>query len=199
MPGLGEFLIDANAYNPADETRRVRRRPGRADRRQAAPRSRRDGDRALKAVWHRGAVDADGKTGDGAGIRVDVPQDFFRDAVRRTGHTMRNGQASPSARSSCRAPIWRAGGARRSSRPKSCASASTSMAGASRRSTPRSSAKRPTRRGPRSSRSCSRSARRTRPASSSSARCYICRRRIEKARGGEHCRNFYVCSLSRGR
>ena len=23
---------------------------------------------ALKAVWHRGAVDADGKTGDGAGI-----------------------------------------------------------------------------------------------------------------------------------
>ena len=25
---------------------------------------------ALKAVWHRGAVDADGKTGDGAGIHV---------------------------------------------------------------------------------------------------------------------------------
>ena len=25
---------------------------------------------ALKAVWHRGAVDADGKTGDGAGIRI---------------------------------------------------------------------------------------------------------------------------------
>src|SRR5436305_12308023 len=25
---------------------------------------------ALKAVWHRGAVDADGKTGDGAGIPV---------------------------------------------------------------------------------------------------------------------------------
>jgi glutamate synthase (NADPH) large chain len=43
--------------------------------------------RALKAVWHRGAVDADGKTGDGAGIRVDVPQDFFREQVKRTGHT----------------------------------------------------------------------------------------------------------------
>ena len=26
------------------------------------------GIQALKAVWHRGAVDADGKTGDGAGI-----------------------------------------------------------------------------------------------------------------------------------
>ncbi|MBV8186058.1 MAG: hypothetical protein JOY64_15035, partial [Alphaproteobacteria bacterium] len=26
---------------------------------------------ALKAVWHRGAVDADGKTGDGAGIHVE--------------------------------------------------------------------------------------------------------------------------------
>ncbi len=34
-----------------------------------------------------GAVDADGKTGDGAGIRVDVPQPFFRDQVTRTGHT----------------------------------------------------------------------------------------------------------------
>ena len=32
---------------------------------------------ALKAVWHRGAVDADGKTGDGAGIHIEVPQDFF--------------------------------------------------------------------------------------------------------------------------
>ena len=32
---------------------------------------------ALKAVWHRGAVDADGKTGDGAGIHVEIPQDFF--------------------------------------------------------------------------------------------------------------------------
>ena len=28
---------------------------------------------ALKAVWHRGAVDADGKTGDGAGIHVEIP------------------------------------------------------------------------------------------------------------------------------
>ena len=34
---------------------------------------------ALKAVWHRGAVDADGKTGDGAGIHIEIPQDFFID------------------------------------------------------------------------------------------------------------------------
>src|SRR4051794_41723508 len=37
---------------------------------------------ALKAVWHRGAVDADGKTGDGAGIHVEIPQAFFKDHVR---------------------------------------------------------------------------------------------------------------------
>ncbi len=41
---------------------------------------------ALKAVWHRGAVDADGKTGDGAGIHVQIPVPFFHDQVRRTGH-----------------------------------------------------------------------------------------------------------------
>ena len=41
---------------------------------------------ALRAVWHRGAVDADGKTGDGAGIHVQIPVPFFYDQVRRTGH-----------------------------------------------------------------------------------------------------------------
>ncbi len=41
---------------------------------------------ALKAVWHRGAVDADGKTGDGAGIRLNVPQELFHSFVERTGH-----------------------------------------------------------------------------------------------------------------
>ncbi len=44
---------------------------------------------ALKAVWHRGAVDADGKTGDGAGIHVDIPVMFFYDQIRRTGHEPR--------------------------------------------------------------------------------------------------------------
>jgi glutamate synthase (NADPH/NADH) large chain len=41
---------------------------------------------ALKAVWHRGAVDADGQTGDGAGIHVQIPQDFFKKHIARTGH-----------------------------------------------------------------------------------------------------------------
>jgi len=45
---------------------------------------------ALKAVWHRGAVDADGKTGDGAGIHFQVPQNFFRAEVERTGHVLRS-------------------------------------------------------------------------------------------------------------
>ncbi|MGX5713256.1 glutamate synthase large subunit [Sphingopyxis terrae subsp. ummariensis] len=41
---------------------------------------------ALRAVWHRGAVDADGKTGDGAGIHVDLPERFFDDAIAASGH-----------------------------------------------------------------------------------------------------------------
>ncbi|WP_425044840.1 glutamate synthase large subunit [Primorskyibacter sp. S87] len=47
---------------------------------------------ALKAIWHRGAVDADGKTGDGAGIHVQIPVQFFYDQVRRTGHEPREDQ-----------------------------------------------------------------------------------------------------------
>ncbi|GGE21501.1 glutamate synthase [Polymorphobacter glacialis] len=41
---------------------------------------------ALKAVWHRGAVDADGKTGDGAGILTELPLDFFHEHIDRAGH-----------------------------------------------------------------------------------------------------------------
>ncbi|MEM8819807.1 MAG: glutamate synthase large subunit, partial [Pseudomonadota bacterium] len=41
---------------------------------------------ALKAIWHRGAVDADGKTGDGAGIYTQIPTEFFEEQIRRTGH-----------------------------------------------------------------------------------------------------------------
>ena len=47
---------------------------------------------ALKAIWHRGAVDADGKTGDGAGIHLQIPVDFFYDQVERTGHKPRKNQ-----------------------------------------------------------------------------------------------------------
>ena len=52
--------------------------------------SRRDivekGVEALKAVFHRGAVDADGKTGDGAGIMLEVSHSFFSKQVVKTGH-----------------------------------------------------------------------------------------------------------------
>ncbi|MDO6591365.1 glutamate synthase large subunit [Loktanella sp. D2R18] len=47
---------------------------------------------ALKAIWHRGAVDADGKTGDGAGIHVQIPGPFFQDQIRRTGHEPKDGE-----------------------------------------------------------------------------------------------------------
>ncbi|MGH7188333.1 MAG: glutamate synthase large subunit, partial [Acetobacteraceae bacterium] len=47
---------------------------------------------ALKAVWHRGAVDADGKTGDGAGIHIEIPQDFFAEVVLRGGTTLKPGR-----------------------------------------------------------------------------------------------------------
>ena len=48
---------------------------------------------ALKCVWHRGAVDADGKTGDGAGIHIQVPQDFFADEVEaRPATTLEGGR-----------------------------------------------------------------------------------------------------------
>ena len=39
------------------------------------------GIQALKAVWHRGAIDADGKTGDGAGIHIEIPKDFFIEKI----------------------------------------------------------------------------------------------------------------------
>ncbi|MFT8802852.1 MAG: glutamate synthase large subunit, partial [Gluconobacter cerinus] len=39
---------------------------------------------ALGNIWHRGAVDADGKTGDGAGIHVEIPQDFFAEAIHNS-------------------------------------------------------------------------------------------------------------------
>ena len=40
---------------------------------------------ALKSVWHRGAVDVDGKTGDGAGIHIEIPKDFFKEKIENYG------------------------------------------------------------------------------------------------------------------
>jgi len=47
---------------------------------------------ALSSVWHRGAVDADGKTGDGAGIHIEIPQDFFREQAARMGQQVHRGR-----------------------------------------------------------------------------------------------------------
>src|SRR6266478_8618789 len=78
-------LAAAGLYDPADEhdscgVGLVAALDGRPRREVVAA-----GIAALKAVWHRGAVDADGKTGDGAGIHVQIPQDFFREHIHRTG------------------------------------------------------------------------------------------------------------------
>jgi len=42
---------------------------------------------ALKAIWHRGAVDADGKSGDGAGIQLEIAPNFFKEKILATGHS----------------------------------------------------------------------------------------------------------------
>ncbi|MBL8805782.1 MAG: glutamate synthase large subunit [Rhodospirillales bacterium] len=78
-------LIAGNAYDPRDEhdacgvglVAAIDGKP----RRQVVE----AGIAALKAVWHRGAVDADGKTGDGAGIHIEIPQDFFKAHIARQG------------------------------------------------------------------------------------------------------------------
>jgi len=49
------------------------------------------GIQALKAVWHRGAVDADGKTGDGAGIHIEIPTDFFKEKIENYGRQYDSG------------------------------------------------------------------------------------------------------------
>ena len=89
-----------------------------------------NGINALKAIWHRGAVDADGKTGDGAGIHVQIPVPFFYDQVVRTGHTpdpdklIAVGQVFLP-----RTDLARKSAAVRLLKPKFCGWAITSMAG----------------------------------------------------------------------
>ena len=51
-----------------------------------------NGIEALKAVWHRGAVDADGKTGDGAGIHIEFSREFFEEQISVTGHKIQENQ-----------------------------------------------------------------------------------------------------------
>ena len=47
---------------------------------------------ALKAVWHRGAIDADGKTGDGAGIHTEIPVNFFIEKIENYGREYDGGR-----------------------------------------------------------------------------------------------------------
>ena len=54
---------------------------------------------ALERLTHRGGVDADGASGDGAGLLTSLPQDFFRGARERAGH-----RASPEFRARIRFP-----------------------------------------------------------------------------------------------
>ncbi len=48
----------------------------------------RQGIEAVKNLTHRGAVGADGKTGDGAGILIQIPKEFFRKEIERLGFTV---------------------------------------------------------------------------------------------------------------
>jgi len=75
-------LIDANSYDPRNEHDAcgvgfIASTDGKKLRKIVEL-----GIQALKAVWHRGAVDADGKTGDGAGIHIEIPKDFFIERIQ---------------------------------------------------------------------------------------------------------------------
>jgi len=84
-------LIDAHAYDPASEkdacgvglVAALDGRPRREVVELAI--------KSLKNVAHRGAVDPDGLSGDGAGLMVEAPQAFFAEQVRLIGQTLRPG------------------------------------------------------------------------------------------------------------
>jgi glutamate synthase (NADPH/NADH) large chain len=78
-------LIKGNIYNPKDEHDAcgvgfVCSTDGKKSRKVVE-----FGIQALQAVWHRGAVDSDGKTGDGAGIHIEIPKDFFIERIENAG------------------------------------------------------------------------------------------------------------------
>ena len=85
-------LIKGNVYNPRDEHDAcgvgfVASTEGKKSRSVVE-----FGLQALKAVWHRGAVDADGKTGDGAGIHIEIPKDFFIERIENAGRRHNRGE-----------------------------------------------------------------------------------------------------------
>jgi len=84
-------LIDAHAYEPASEkdacgvglVAAIDGKPRREVVELAI--------KSLKNVAHRGAVDPDGLSGDGAGLMVEAPQAFFAEQVRMIGQRLRPG------------------------------------------------------------------------------------------------------------
>lgn len=84
-------LIDAHAYEPSSEkdacgvglVAAIDGRPRREVVELAI--------KSLKNVAHRGAVDPDGLSGDGAGLMVEAPQAFFAEQVRMIGQRLRPG------------------------------------------------------------------------------------------------------------
>ena len=85
-------LTDGHVYNPRDEHDAcgvgfVASTEGKKSRKVVE-----FGIQALKAVWHRGAVDADRKTGDGAGIHIEIPKDFFVERIQNAGRRHDEGE-----------------------------------------------------------------------------------------------------------
>jgi glutamate synthase (NADPH/NADH) large chain len=84
-------LIDAHAYDPSSErdacgvglVAAIDGKPRREVVELAI--------KSLKNVAHRGAVDPDGLSGDGAGLMVEAPQGFFAEQVRIIGQALRPG------------------------------------------------------------------------------------------------------------
>lgn len=84
-------LIDAHAYDPSSErdacgvglVAAIDGKPRREVVELAI--------KSLKNVAHRGAVDPDGLSGDGAGLMVEAPQGFFAEQVRTIGQSLRPG------------------------------------------------------------------------------------------------------------
>jgi glutamate synthase (NADPH/NADH) large chain len=84
-------LIDAHAYHPSSErdacgvglVAAIDGKPRREVVELAI--------KSLKNVAHRGAVDPDGLSGDGAGLMVEAPQGFFAEQVRTIGQSLRPG------------------------------------------------------------------------------------------------------------
>jgi glutamate synthase (NADPH/NADH) large chain len=192
-------LIDAHAYEPSSEkdacgvglVAAIDGKPRREVVEYAI--------KSLKNVAHRGAVDPDGLSGDGAGLMVETPQGFFAEQVRVIGQTLRPGPiaigqiflprtdlgAQDRARAIVESEVLRAGfyiyGWRQTPIDLSVVG---SKAGATRPEIEQIMLAPPANlAGPEAGEDLERE-------------LYLCRRRIENAVAAEAVPGFYVCSLS---